>query len=205
VDGGSEEIVYFSFQNKYRMKQFSDFIQSKVSVDENDLAFILAKFKKRIIDKGQYLLKKGQTANQYYFIKSGGLRFSFGELDSRDTSWVVFQDEFFTEISSLLPQKPTRFDIEAIEETELLYIEKLEMEQLYRQFPSWQEFGRKIWQEMSVRMIEQIVSFQTLSAEERYLDFLKTPELLQRVPVKHLASILGITPNALSRIRRNIR
>jgi CRP-like cAMP-binding protein len=187
------------------MKQFSDFIQSKVSIDETNLTIILSKFKKKVITKGHFLLQKGQTANQYYFIKSGGLRFSFGDFDSRDTSWVVFQDEFFTEISSLVPQKPTRFDIEAIEETELLYIEKLEMEKLYRQFPSWQEFGRKIWEEMSVRMIEQIVSFQTQTAEERYLDFLKIPELLQRVPVKHLASLLGITPNALSRIRRNIR
>ena len=187
------------------MQQFSNFIKSKVSIIETDLETILSKFKKRVVSKGQFLLKKGQTAHQYYFIKSGGLRFSFGELDSRDTSWVVFQDEFFTEMSSLMPQKPTRFDIEAIEETELLYIDKLEMEKLYQQFSSWQEFGRKTWEEMSVRMIEQIVSFQTLTAEERYLDFLKTPELLQRVPIKHLASLLGITPNALSRIRRNIR
>ena len=79
------------------------------------------------------------------------------------------------------------------------------MDFLYSHIPAWQEFGRKVWEQMSVRMIHQIVSFQTLSAEERYLQFMNTPELLQKVPVKHLASFLGITPNALSRIRKTIK
>ena len=79
------------------------------------------------------------------------------------------------------------------------------MDSLYKQLPAWQEFGRKTWEQMSVRMINQIISFQTLSAEDRYLEFMKNPDLIQRVPVKHLASWLGITPNALSRIRKNIR
>jgi CRP-like cAMP-binding protein len=187
------------------MRQFSDFILSKVSIEETDLSVILSKFKRKIVSKGHFVLKKKQTANQYYFVVRGGLRFSFGDLESKNTSWVVFQNEFFAEMSSLISHNPTRFNIEAIEETELLYIEKLEMEKLYEQFPKWQEFGRKILEEMSVGMIEQIVSFQTQTAEERYLNFLKTPELLQKLPVKHLASLLGITPNALSRIRKNIR
>ena len=54
-------------------------------------------------------------------------------------------------------------------------------------------------------MIDQILNFQTLTAEERYLEFLNNPEFLQKVPVKQLAAVLGITPNALSRIRKNIR
>jgi len=58
---------------------------------------------------------------------------------------------------------------------------------------------------MSVRMIDQILNFQTLSAEERYLEFMNNPEFLQKVTVKQLAAVLGITPNALSRIRKNIR
>ena len=186
------------------MKQFSDFIKSKVSIEDEDLQIILSKFKEKIINKEQFVLKKGQIANQYFFIKSGGLRFYYGEYGNEKTTWVVFQNVFFTEISSLNPNIPTRFNIEAIEKTELLYIDKTEMENLYRQFPAWQEFGRKTWEAMAVQMIDQIVGFQTLSAEERYLQFLKTHNLTQRVPVKTLASLLGITPNALSRIRKKI-
>ena len=186
------------------MIQFSDYIKQQVNIADEDLQIILSKFKEKMVAKGKFILKKGQVANQYFFIKSGGVRFFYGEYEQQNTSWVVFQNNFFTEISSLNPQKPTRFNIEAIEKTELLYIEKFEMESLYKQFPVWQEFGRKIWESMAVRMVNQIVSFQSLSAEDRYLEFLKTPELVQKVPIKHLATFLGITPNALSRIRKKI-
>lgn len=187
------------------MQQFINFIKTIVSIDDIDLKLVLSKCREIEVEKGKYILKKGQVANQYFFINSGGVRFFYGEYDQQNTSWVVFSNEFFTEISSLNPQKPSRFNIEAIEDSELIIIDKSDMDFLYRHVPAWQELGRKVWEQMSVRMIEQIVSFQTLSAEERYLQFINTPELIQKIPVKHLASFLGITPNALSRIRKNIK
>lgn len=187
------------------MEQFIQFIKSKVNIEDSELETILSKFKQKTLEKGKFVLRKGQIAHQYFYINSGGLRFFFGEYDQEETSWVVFKNEFFTEISSLHHQKPSRFNIEAIENTDLFYIDNLDMENLYKQFPTWQEFGRKTWEEMSARMVEQIISFQTLSAEDRYLESMKTPELIQKVPVKHLASFIGITPNALSRIRKNIK
>ena len=184
------------------MQQFVDFIKNIISIDDVDLKLILSKCREKKVEKGKYILKKGHIANQYFFINSGGVRFFYGEYEQQNTSWVVFKNEFFTEISSLNPQKPTRFNIEAIEDSELIIIDKSDMDFLYRHVPAWQELGRKVWEQMSVRMIEQILSFQTLSAEDRYQQFLDTPELIQKVPVKHLASFLGITPNALSRIRK---
>ena len=187
------------------MEQLIKFIESKVNIEESEMEVILSKFKKKFIEKGRFLLNKGQIAQQYYYVNSGGLRFFVGEYDHQETTWVVFQNEFFTEIASLSLQHSSRFNIEAIEDTELFYIEKKDMENLYKILPIWQEFGRKTWEQMSVRLIEYIILFQTLSAEQRYLEFVKTPELLQKVPIKHLASYIGITPNALSRIRKNIR
>lgn len=187
------------------MQEFYDFIKSKININEPELLAILSSFKTKQVKKGHLILKRGQIAQQYFYIRSGALRFFFGDFDEQLTAWVVFHGEFFTEISSLNPQKPTRFNIEAIEKTELIYIDKPEMEKLYNQFPAWQEFGRITWEAMAVRMIDQIISFQTLSAEERYLEFMAKSELIKRVPVKQIASYLGITPNALSRIRKNIR
>jgi len=169
------------------------------------LDIIISRFKIKQVKKVQLILKRGQVAHQYYYIKSGALRFFFGEPDAQITAWVVFENEFLTELSSLNPQKPTRFNIEAIEDTELIFIDKPGMEELYQQFSAWQQFGRITWEAMAVRMIDQIISFQTLSAEERYLEFLAKSELVQRVPVKQIATFLGITPNALSRIRKNIK
>jgi CRP-like cAMP-binding protein len=187
------------------MHDLSEFIQSKITIETSDLNNILSNFNKVIVDKGQFVLKRGQIASHYYFIKSGALRFYYGDFEEQLTAWVVVKGEFFTEISSLNPQIPTRFNIEAIERTELLCIHKNDMDSLYKQIPAWQEFGRITWESMSIRMIDRIISFQTLSAEERYLEFMQDKELIKRVPVKQIASFLGVTPNALSRIRKNIK
>jgi len=151
------------------------------------------------------VLKKGGIATQYFFIVSGGLRFFYGGHNEENTAGVIFKNEFFTDISSLNPQKPSRFNIEAIEDTELIVIDKKDMDFLYGHITVWQEFGRKIWEAISIRMIDQILNFQTLSAKERYITLMNNPELIQKIPIKQLAKVLGITPNSLSRIRKNIR
>lgn len=187
------------------MEKFKRFIKTIVGIDELDLTLVLSKCRERQVPKGKLILKKGQIASQYFFIVSGGIRFFYELNEQENTTWVMFEDEFFTEISSLHPQKPTRFNIEAIEDTELIIIDKKDMDFLYGHITVWEEFGRKIWEAMSVRMIDQILNFQTLSAEERYLKFVRNTELIRKVPVKHVAAVLGITPNALSRIRKNIK
>jgi len=152
---------------KKRMEQFIKFIKSIVGIDEIDLKLFLSKSREKNVAKGKFILKKGQIATQYFFIVSGGVRFFYGDYGQENTSWVVFKNEFFTEISSLHPQKPSRFNIEAIEDSKLLVIDKPDMDFLYSHVAVWQEFGRKIWEQTAARMVDQIVSFQTLSAEER--------------------------------------
>jgi len=187
------------------MQELADFIRTHTPyLSEEDLSLVISKFHTQTLRKKQLLLKRGQTASRYYYVKSGALRFIYG--NNRElTAWIVLPGEFFTEISSFKMQVPTRFDIEAVDETELYYIERPEMEFLYRQLPAWQEFGRKIWETMAMRMIDEIIRFQTMTVEERYLEFLRQPGFMQHISVKQLASYLGITPNALSRIRKNLR
>jgi len=97
------------------MQQLTDFIKTKVEITESDLEVILSNFQELKVEKGQFILRTGQIANHYYFIKSGALRFYYGDYEDQLTAWVIIKDEFFTEISSLNPQIPTRFNIEAIE------------------------------------------------------------------------------------------
>ncbi|MGY3054002.1 CRP-like cAMP-binding protein [Pedobacter sp. UYEF25] len=187
------------------MEEFIKFIKTIVGIDDFDLQLVLSRCSKRQIPKGKLILRKGQIANQYFFIISGGIRFFYDANGQENTTWVSFKNEFFTEISSLNPQKPSRFNIETIEDSELIVIDKKDMDFLYGHIAVWEKFGRKIFEEIAVRMIDQILNFQTLSAEERYLNFMNNPEMIQKIPVKQLAAVLGITPNALSRIRKNVR
>jgi CRP-like cAMP-binding protein len=186
------------------MQELKAFLISTVQITEEELSAVLRCFKSKSLLKGQLLLKRGQIATNYYFLKSGALRFYY-EQDHELTAWIVQPGEFFTEISSLNPGLPTRFNIEAVENAELYCISKGDMEMLYKQYPGWQEFGRKTWEGMAIRMIDEIIRFQTMTVEERYLEFLKKPGFMQLISVKQLASYLGITPNALSRIRKNLR
>ncbi|WP_343690814.1 Crp/Fnr family transcriptional regulator [Chitinophaga sp.] len=186
------------------MQALRSFIQSTIFISSHELDEITAYFHLTTLNKGQLLLKRGQIADHYYYLESGALRF-FYDNDHELTAWIVQPNEFFTEISSLNPERPTRFNIEAVEAATLYCISKRDMEYLYQQFPIWQEFGRKTWEAMAIRMIDEIIRFQTLTVEERYLEFLKKPGFMQLISVRQLASYLGITPNALSRIRKNLR
>lgn len=84
-------------------------------------------------------------------------------------------------------------------------ISKNEMEELYLRYPEWQRFGRELWEDAFLKVVNGILSYQLLSAEERYKNMMEGSDLLQRVALKDLSTYLGVTPNSLSRIRKNIR
>ena len=187
------------------MTELGNFIKSQINISDNDLQIIISKFHEQTIDKDKFLIKKGQIATSYYFIKSGGLRIYFDKDDRQITAWLAFQNDFFTELNSLKLEQPTKFNIQALENCTLLTIDKSQMELLYKQFPYWQQFGRQIWEDAFLKVINGILSYQTMTAEERYLNIMKQSELLQKVPLKQLASYLGVTQTSLSRIRTNIK
>lgn len=187
------------------MTEIIDFINSHVRIDQSDLQIVLTYFKERKIKKDKFALKKGQIATEYFFIKSGGLRVCVDNNYKQSTAWVALENEFFTDLTSVKKQTPTHFNIQAIEDTVLLTIKHEKMELLYRQLPVWQEFGRKIWEDAFLKVISALLEFQTLSAEERYLNNMKNSDYLKRIPLKDLASFLGVTQSSLSRLRKNIK
>ncbi len=187
------------------MIALSQFIKSQITISNEDLDVILSNFQERTIEKDRFLVQKGQIVTSYYFIQSGGLRIYFDKDDKQITGWLAFQNNFFTELNSLKSGQPTLFTIQAIETSIVLTIDKNKMEQLYQQFPLWQQFGRQIWENAFLNVVNGILSYQTMTAEERYLTMMKQSDLLQRVPLKQLASYLGITQSSLSRLRKNIK
>jgi len=187
------------------MTELSNFIKSQINISDNDLQTILSNFKEHTLAKEKYLIKKGQFVTSYYFVKSGGLRIYLDRDDKQITAWLAFQNDFFTELNSFKSEQPTQFNIQAIEDTALCSIDKIKMEKLYKEFPIWQQFGRQIWENAFLKVVNGILSYQTMTAEERYLSMMKQSDLLQKVPLKDLSTYLGITANSLSRIRKNIK
>lgn len=175
-----------------------------VNIDDKDLECILSYFQEVNVKKDGYALKEKQVSTKYYFIKSGGVRIWFSKHGKPVTAWLLFENSFFSDLASLKLGQPAHFNIQAVADTSLYAIDKNAMEYLYTQFPLWERFGRLYWENAFLKVIDGFIKFQTLTAEERYLVIMQQSDLLQKIPLKQLASYLGITPTSLSRIRRNI-
>lgn len=121
------------------------------------------------------------------------------------TVWIAFPDYFGSEVQSFISGQPSRFFLQAIEDTELYVLPKSSLVACYQTLPRTQEMVRKIWEEGIVHIIDRMIYLQSEPAEKRYLDLIKDPDYLKLIPQKYLASYLGVTPTSLSRIRKKIR
>ncbi len=186
------------------LKRLIKYINSYVTLEKEELAIILSFFKSKTLLKDKFIMKKEQVVTDYYFIASGGLIIYEIKDEVQYTRYLAFENEFIGDITKIKNKKRSKSYIRAIENTELFSISHHDMEILYNRFPLWQKFGRLVWEDAFASVLYGIHNFQTLTAKERYLDLLKRSDLVFRVPLKDLSLFLGITPQSLSRIRKEI-
>lgn len=118
--------------------------------------------------------------------------------------WFAFQHSSAIEIYSFISGKPSDYFLQAIEDSEVLYLPKAELDKLYKNQPKMQEMMRNFWEDVLLNLINRFTALQKDSAEKRYLDILAKPSYLKIIPQKYLASFIGVTPTSLSRIRKQI-
>lgn len=150
-------------------------------------------------------MRPGMSANFLAFINQGAFRVFF--IDQRGeeiTTWFSFQDMFVADLLSYYQESAAVYYVEAIAESEVLIAQKSSLEKLFRDHPDYREFGRKFAENGMVQVMQRMVDLQTKSAEQRYLDLLEKPQFLEQIPLKYLATYLGITDSSLSRIRKKI-
>ena len=186
------------------MEKLIKYIGKYVTLEKEELETILSFFKRKTLLKDKFIMKKEQVVTDYYFIASGGLIIYDVEDNIQYTRYFAFENELIADISKIKKKKRSKSYIKAIEDTELYSISYNDMEMLYDRFPLWQKFGRLVWEDAFTSVLYGIHNFQTLTAKERYLDLLKRSDLIFRVPLKDLSLFLGITPQSLSRIRKEI-
>ncbi len=186
------------------MQSIKPFLQRYTALPESDWQAIAACFSQRILPKGALLLEEGKICKHLYFIESGLLRF-FTWKDGADiTKFFTEAPYLFTSQQSFTNLTPARESIEALEDS-LLWQMSYEDANRLLALSSWNTFVRKLIQEVQYLTEEILSEIQTETAETRYRKMMaENPELLQRVPLRHLASYLGIAPQSLSRIRKNL-
>ncbi|HZI24411.1 MAG TPA: Crp/Fnr family transcriptional regulator, partial [Chryseolinea sp.] len=116
-----------------------------------------------------------------------------------------FTEMVITDLLGFYTTGLAEFYVEALEDSILYKIKKQDLEELYSKFPIYREFGRKFAEQALTMLMQRTMSLHTKSAEERYKELLQIPEFTQKLPLKYLASYLGVTDTSLSRIRKKIR
>ncbi len=186
------------------MTELEHYINSYFGIVKPDeLAKIVSLFKATTIKKGDYFLKSGKTCAQLSFVQSGLLRIFTRTKDKEVTQWISTKGYFVTDLSSLVFNTPARWNIQAIVDTELYTIDKKDYDNLKTIIPQWTELEKLFIARCFVIMEDRIFSHLSMTAEERYqLLFEQNRELFHLVPLQYLASMLGMTPETLSRIRK---
>lgn len=156
----------------------------------------------RRLDKGDFFIEPGQPSTEAAIVVSGLLRFYYTDTEGREaTKAFRGPGELVAAYAELLDKRPSRTAIEALEDTELLVVRHDRVTALYKDHACWQELGRVIAEDHYRQRERREQELLLNSATERWRDFMKEkPELAAKLPQKIIASYLGITPVALSRI-----
>jgi CRP-like cAMP-binding protein len=171
-----------------------------------DLQPFLERFHEIKIKKGKHLLKPGNDCNYLAFIQKGLFRVYYHDIKGKEiTTWFSSTEMVITDLLGLYTTGKAQFYVEALEDSLLYKITKNDLEELYEKFPVYQQFGRKFAEEALTMLMQRTMSLHTKSAEERYKELLMIPDLMQKIPLKYLASFLGVTDTSLSRIRKRIQ
>lgn len=157
------------------------------------------------VKKKSLLIRPGQNATFLAFINKGLFRVYFkNEAGIEVTTWFSFAGMMVTDMLAYFTEKPATFYVQALEESELLIIQKSQLEKVYKIDPDSNIFGRRYLENVLVKIMERMLTLQTKSANERYHELLNQPQFMQKIPLKYLASYLGITDTSLSRIRKQL-
>jgi CRP-like cAMP-binding protein len=184
-------------------KSISEYI--KLNSEEENL--IKTFWTEKTLKKGDYLLRNGEICRTDNFVVNGTLKAFYinSKTGKEEIVYFAIENWWATDIESFQKQKPSIYNIQAIEKTTLLQIQYNSFQEMLGQIPTLERFFRIILENYLVSLQRRIILNNVLDAEQRYLDFLKHyPRIADKVPNYLIASYLGITAEFLSRIRKKI-
>ncbi len=174
-------------------------------IQQEDLQKIISLFNQENILKGDYFIKSGSYNAKLSFIKSGYLRIFESTVDKEVTQWISSKGYFITDLNCLLFGQPARRNVQALTDVDLYTINSEDYQQIGNLVPKWHELEKLFIGKCFTIMEDRIFNHLSLSAEERYEYFFKSNrDLFNQVPLQYIASMLGMTPETFSRIRKKL-
>ncbi len=181
-------------------------IARRIDITDQEYKLCTPFFTPRRLRKKQFLVQEGEPGKYIAFVTGGCLRtYTIDDKGEEHVLEFAVEDWWAADLHSFLTGKPAQFNIDALEDSRLLLLDYDSREALLRAVPKMERFFRLLQEAHYVATHRRISEALSKTADERYLSFLKTyPELVRRIPQKHIASYLGITPQSLSRIRKEL-
>lgn len=176
----------------------------KYNLTEEELQLTMSGYKPQSIKANDFFLKEGHICNYIGFVKNGLLRaYIFDDYANEITTDFYPEGSLIISFDSFNNRVPSKGNIRAIEDSELLVISFEKQKELYRLVPAWNQICKDLADAKSREMLERTKQFQTISATERYKKFCaENPSILQRATLGHIASYIGVNIATLSRIRK---
>ena len=186
------------------MKDFSILLQKHFGqLTDQELSIIRSYFYEEKLQKNDFFTKSDKICDRLSIIKSGILRVYTLSDGKEITQWISTENYLLTEVMGFFFEQPNRWTIQALTETELLTINKTSYLNLCKEFPKWNEIEKRFIVKCFAMLEDRVFSHLSMTAEERYaLYFEQNKELFNLVPLQYIASVLGMTAETFSRIRK---
>ncbi len=187
------------------MQQLLQHINSYFPLSSEVQQSLASCFKETVLSKEKYIVRKGQTCSQLYFLEQGAVR-GFYQAESKEiTHWFGFENNFITSFYSFTTGKPAVEYIQLLEDSLLWSISKKDMIKLCSQYHDVERLVRIAYETYYVRLEERFVNSHFKTASELYENLLKqAPHIVERVPLGYIASYLGMSQETLSRVRSRL-
>ncbi|TMI71310.1 MAG: Crp/Fnr family transcriptional regulator [Bacteroidetes bacterium] len=185
---------------------FISSISKHISLTVEEKEFFTSLLKPKSLRNGEFLLREGDICKYESFVVRGCLKTYYQ--DENGFEHIIdfsIEDWWADDLYSFLTQTPSRSNIKAIEDTDILQIGKTDLALIYQTIPKFERFFRILFQNAFITQREQINLALSASAEERYLLFIKKkPYAEKRFSQKDIASYLGVTPQFLSTLKKKL-
>ena len=187
------------------MENLINYIKSRLNINQNDIDLMKKYFINEEVSAQTSLLKAGQVECYIYFLSDGIIK-GYQNVDGKIVVQHLVKDlDFFTSLDSFMTEVPSVDNYETITACRLLKISKPDFDLLQNESIFWSTFVKVITNEHLSCKLERVKDFQILTAKDRYLKFVnQSPKLAQNVSIDTIASFLGMEPQSLSRIRKQI-
>ncbi|MFD1552877.1 Crp/Fnr family transcriptional regulator [Putridiphycobacter roseus] len=187
------------------MIQIRTYLEQFVALSDHDWEIFSSKLIKTAHKKKTILLKIGKVERQLSFIEKGSVRLYIPKVENDLTFGFSFKGNFISAYDSFITQTPSTYQTETLTETTLWHLNYDDIQDIYSRTAIGNTIGRMIAENLFLMKSKREQSLLNDSAEQRYLNlFSERPDLIKQIPLRHLASYIGVTPQALSRIRRRI-